>query len=304
MRFTKVGLAVGIAALTTMLVGCTSASTSPSQVALSYDSGTFSSTSFQGCVPKGTLEYAGPEDTAYYYPIGQRVIRFSNDPGADFPPLQVTSKDGQVLEVSGNASVTLNTVCGEYTDKAGTVWPGGKLQKFHETIGLQDGAYTLDGAADQGPGWKLFLGTRVKDTIDRSTDNEALKYGWFDLVNNESVKASWEADVVGQVPNFITSQLGEDYLTVNSIILQKPVPSQGLLTSLTDREASSIRAESAEIDKRAAENFPGGIVAYLQYQNQLATNKLQASIAAAIDQGKIKVVPVPMGSSIVVNPGG
>lgn len=290
------------------LTGCSVADPSPSQVALHYSNGPFSSQVFQDCVPQGQLKYQGVSDDHYYYPTGQRSFKFSTDQGSDFPPMQITA-EGQVMEVSGTMAFTLDTSCAPWDDKDkdGNVtkhWPGGLLQKFHETLATQDGAYSTKGGTEPGAGWDKLIGKYVKDTTERAITNEALRFGWFQLFTDSKSKSDWERDVVTKVPDLVAAQMGAPYLHVDNILLQKPDPSASLKAGLAAKQEADLRSQAAEVDKRAALNFPGGIDAYVLYQQRLGALALQHSIAKAVDDGRIKAVPVPAGSPVIVNPGG
>ena len=275
--------------------GCATADTAPSQVALHYSGGPLSSQTFQNCVPSGTLDYEGPADIHYYYPTGQRTFKFSDDPGSDAPPLQATSRDGQILDVSGTITFTLNTSCEQFTDAAGKTWPGGKLQKFHETLGSQDRAFASEGGEEPGQGWRVLLGKYLKDPADRTVDAQALLFGWAELDSDPTAKTRWEQAVVAGIPELVLSQAGEDFFTINNIVLQKPKIPDTLQTERQNNEAAKLRATTADTDKGAAQNFPGGIQGYLDYQQQLAVNK-------AIQEGRVQVIPIPQGSPVIVSP--
>lgn len=312
--------------LAAALGACSSVSTSPSQAALHYKAGPMSAQVFKNCVVGSQLQYDGPADRHYYYPAGLRTFKFSNDDGSDAPPLQTTSSDGQTLDVSGTITFELNTSCVPFDDvqldgkgkpvidpKTGKPivlkhWPGGPLQKFHETIATQDQAYSEDDSVEPGDGWRKVLGKYLKDTTDRTVDNEALKYGWSALYNDPVTKAKWEQDVVTQIPSLIHNQTGGDFFLIRNIILQKPQISGGLQGELLNKQAAELRAQTAETDKAAALKFPGGIQAYLEYQRKLANIKgdqeVKSATAEAIKNGNVKVIPVPQGSDVIVNPGG
>jgi hypothetical protein len=300
-------MAVGIGTILA-LTGCSTADPSPSQVALHYSNGPFSSQVFQDCVQRGRLEYQGVDDDHFYYPTGQRSFKFSSDPGSDYPPMQITA-EGQVMDVSGTMAFTLDTSCMPWDDldangKVIKHWPGGLLQKFHETLATQDQAYALKGGDEPGPGWDKLIGKYVKDTTERAVANEALRFGWFKLFADPVAKADWERDVVTKVPALVTAQMGAPYLHVDNILLQKPDPSGSLKAGLASKQEADLRSQAAEVDKAAAANFPGGIAAYTEYQKNLSVLSLQHAIAKAIDEGKVKAVPIPQGSNVIVNPGG
>jgi hypothetical protein len=295
MRRPVLALGVAIAAVAVVFVsGCSEADTSPSQKALHYSNGPFSSRTFQDCVDPGSLKYQGVSDDHFYYPVGQRTLNFSHDEGADSPPLTITSRDGQVMEVSGILAFHLNTSCEPYTDKAGKRWDGGILQKFHETIAAQDAAYATSGGAEPGGGWDQVVNKYVRNPAERGVSNEALNFGWQDLFEKSDAKAAWEKASVTEIPRLVLEQTGEPFFVIDSVLLQKPDPSPTLKTELGNNQAAALRAQTAATDQAAAANFPGGIGAYIAYQGQLAVNK-------AIADGKVQVLPVPQGSPVIIN---
>ena len=284
-----------------LAAACSSVDTDPTQTSLHYNGGSYSSQTFQDCYGPSKRDYNGPGDHYVYYPVGQRSYKFSNDPGADTKPLTASTKDTQELSVSGTVIFTLNTSCDAITDSSGRKWPGGMLQKFHETIGGKDyngrHAYNTVGGRGVGDGWEDLLATYIKDAADRAIDNEALKYGWEELYNDPAKKAQWERDVIKAIPGLIKQLAGDDYFTVSGIILQKPDISQTLKDQLTAKQAAILRGQAAAEDQKVAENWPGGIRAYLAYQQQLAVNK-------AIADGKIEILPVPQGVEVNITPRG
>lgn len=291
-RWQQVAAGMSVVAVVA-LTGCSVADTSASQVATHYSNGPFSSRAFQDCIDKSTLKYQGAFDDHYYFPLGQRTLIFG--PGGDFPSLTITSNDGQVMEVNANLTFHLNTSCEPYTDKGGKVWPGGILQKFQETIAAQDSAYSTDGGEEPGPGWDKALAKYLAAPTERGVSNEALGFGWYPLFTDPVSKANWETKSKEEIPKLVLEQTGEPYFIIDGILLQKPVPSAGLQTELSNNQAARLRANTAATDQAAAVNFPGGIAAYIAYQGQLAVNK-------AIADGKVQILPVPQGSPVIVSP--
>lgn len=280
------------------LTACSSVNTDSGQAALHYNGGEYSSKKFDACVPPSTRRNnQGWSELFFYYPQGRRDFTFSADSGADSGPLTASTKDQQELTVRGTISFTLNTSCATFTDAAGKEWKGGKFQKFHETIGSKNWgghrAYSTDEDAEHGAGWDDLIGVYIKNVADRAIDNEALKYTWAELYNNSAKKAQWEKDVVGAIPDLVKRQAGEDFFTINSIVLQKPDISEVLKVQLAEKQAAILRGDAAEQDKLTAKNWPGGINAYNEYQRQRSVNK-------AIEGGQVKVIPIPQGSSIIV----
>ncbi|GAA3878112.1 hypothetical protein GCM10022243_48500 [Saccharothrix violaceirubra] len=283
-----------LAAAVLLLSGCSIANTTASEVALQYGGGPFDSRVFVQCVPNGTREVNDVADDHFYYPAGQRDFTFGPDQGLDSAPLTSTTGDAQEISVSGTVKFTVNTDCSEFVDPSGKRWPGGKLQMFHELIAAKYDAAPTDGGESMPNGWKTLLRNYIGAAVDRATDNEALKYGWQDLYTDTAKKAQWEKDVLAQLPAILsTLTQGVDLIQINAVLLQKPGIQPALVSGLTDKQAAELRNQAAEVDKKAAENFPGGLAGYQAYQQQQAINQ-------AIKDGKVQVLPVPQGSPVIV----
>jgi hypothetical protein len=284
--------AIAIAALT---AGCSIANTTAGDVALQYEGGPLDSKAYYSCVPSSTREINDVNDTHYYYPAGQRDFTFGNTKGMDSAALTSTTRDSQEISVSGTIKFTLNTSCAAFTDPSGKKWPGGVLQFFHELIGMKYSAANEDGGEPTNGGWNRMVSNYVGAALDRATDNEALNYDWQKLYADTATKAQWEKDVLKQLPSVLKSLTqGVDVFTINAVLLQKPGIAPKLSDGLTEKQAAQLRAQAADVDKQAAANFPGGIAGYQAYQQQQAINE-------AIKSGKVKVLPVPQGSPVIVD---
>lgn len=294
----KKGVALGAALLGGALVitGCSIGNTTASEVALQYGSGPFDSKTFVKCIPSGTRSIDDVNDDHYYYPSGQRDFTFGQQQGADEAQLTSTTRDPQQIFVSGTVKFTLNTDCTSYKDATGKEWPGGKLQKFHELIASKYGAAPTDGGTAMNSGWTDLLRNYIGAAVDRSTDNEALKYTYLDLYTNPDKKAQWEKDVLAQIPQILNTLTGgDDLIKIDAVVLQKPDLPPALMDAMVQVQAANQRAAAAQVDEQAAQSFPGGIAGYTQYQQQQAVNQ-------AIKDGKVPVLPIPQGSSIIVQP--
>ncbi len=281
-------------ALAAVVAGCSIGNPTSSEVSLQYGAGMLDSRKFVEC--ETSHDYSDPGDDHYYYPSGQRDFSFGDGDGVDSAALTSTTQDSQEIKVTGTVKFSLNTDCKEFTDSTGKVWPGGKLQMFHELIAYKYDAAPTDGGEQMKEGWKSLLRNYVGAALDRATDNEALKYPWQKLYTDAAVKTQWEKDVLSQLPETLrTLTMGVDLIVINSVLLQKPGIQPQLVQGLTDKHAAELRAEAADVDKQAAANFPGGIPGYQAYQQQQAVNE-------AIKSGKVQVLPVPQGSPIIVQP--
>lgn len=285
-----------ISAASVMLVtGCSIASVDSSHVGLHYTNGPFSDKKFEYCIPTGTRDVGGAADDNFFYPSSQRTFTFDTAEGSDSGPLDVSTADGNVkLILRGQLTFTLNTDCTPYTDNKGVRWEGGRLQKFHETIGRNRQVFSTDEETDVGEGWKRFLNEYVKNVIDKAVDNEGQKYAWADLYAKSDVRGAWEQGVLKAIPELIKSQLGDDLVTVNAALLQRPnVPPQ-IEQEMLNAQAATLRKVTADTDREAAAKF-SSFAEYMQYQQALAVTK-------AINDGKANINVVPQGSSIVIGP--
>lgn len=287
------GVLLGAISLVTVATGCTVADPDTSQVVIHYTGGPISSQNFEYCTAPGVRNTGGIGDYDYYYPNGQRTYTFSDAPGADAPPIRVSTANQTELIVRGTVAFTLNTDCTTFTDPSGKEWKGGKLQRFHDTIGRHKGAYASSGGDAQPQGWKDVLAQYVGGPAEKAMDNAGLGFPWQQLYSDATEKAKWEQKVLEELPKLILAQAGSDHFIINNIQLQKPDVPDALRAELEGAQAAGLRKSTADIDKSAAENFPGGVQGYLAYQQQLAINK-------AISEGKANINVVPQGSSIVV----
>lgn len=287
------GVLLGATSLVAVVTGCTVADPDTSQVAIHYTGGPFSSQNFEYCTSPGVREVGGASDFDYYYPNGQRTYTFSDAPGADAPPIRVSTGNQTELIVRGTVAFTLNTDCNSFKDGDGKEWKGGKLQRFHDTIGRHKGAFANGGGEAQPQGWKDVLAQYVGGPAEKAMDNAGLGFQWQQLYSDAGKKSEWEQKVLEELPKLILAQAGSDHFIINNIQLQKPDVPDSLRAELEGAQAAGLRKSTADIDKSAAENFPGGVQGYLAYQQQLAINK-------AIAEGKANINVVPQGSSIVV----
>jgi hypothetical protein len=139
-----------------------------------------------------------------------------------------------------------------------------------------------------------MLLTYIKDPVDRTLDDQSLGFEWQQLATDGESKAQWEKQVVETLPQFMLQQSGgSEFFRIDGVLLQKPVVPTDLTDGILAQQRAQLNADAANIDKRTAEQFPGGIQGYLDYQQQLAVNE-------AIRGGKVQVIPVPQGVGVNV----
>lgn len=283
----------GAAAMAAVSLGaCAYATPDTASIGLSYTGGSFESKAFDKCVSPGRRETSDWGGDVYYYPVGNRTWDFSTRPGADSPPFLVSTKNNQELIVSGTIVFRLVTDCSEYKDAQGKVWPGGKIQKFHDTIGRSKGAFFGEDSTQVPAGWVASLGLYLGGPSERAMDATGGNYTWQDLYSKPEVVAAFVDAVVRDIPSRVKDATGgEVYFEIVSVQLDKPTVPDALKKELEATEASILAQSRANQDKAFAESFPGGLSGYAAYKQQQAQADLAAAQARCLDAGKCTSVP-------------
>lgn len=290
-RMVKIATMVAVGSIA--LTACTFANPDSTHKALHYTNGSFESRNFEYCVDPGSKEQGGAGDDDFYYPAQQRTFTFSRAQGSDSGPLDVNTAGGQVqLVQEGQITFTINTDCTTYKDAQGKEWKGGRLQKFHETIGQKTNAFTEDENKDVGDGWGKFLNEYVGAVINKAVDNEGQKDQWTDLYGKAETRAAWEKRVKDSIPSLIIAQLGDDLIKVNNVQLQTPQVPDAIKNEMLNQQAAVLRKTTSELDQQNAKQF-ANFDEYLKYQQALAVNE-------AIKQGKANINISTPGQSIIV----
>lgn len=298
-RRRRVALAALGLALLVPLGACAYATPGASEVALQYEGGVVEGRQFYECFDGGARDAQDWGDTQYYYPTGSRDFTFSGAKTADTAPLTAVSSDSQQLRVTGTVKFSMTLTCARFTDPSGKEWPGGTAQYFHELYGSKNPAtpvYNVEGNAAYGEGWANFLEQYVGFAVDRIVNDNALAFKLAELRTDPTARSKWETDVRTKLPDMLRKLTGGVQLfKVTEVVLQQPDVRKEVQDAEAQRQAAQITADAAEIDKKAAEKFPGGIQAYLEYKRQQAVNK-------AIESGKVQIIPIPEGSPVIAQP--
>ncbi len=280
-RYTVTGLA--LAAL--LASGC-AITTDTNERGLDYDYDSWSGEkTLEGCVEPGQRAWQDINDPGVALPADQRSFEFRPDPrdprvpapGAESTSIGVVSKDNTEMSVEGVATFYLTKDCKT-------------LESFWRTIGQKY-------AADTDEGWNRMLGVYVKQPLDRAMDAAAKKYPWKDLYANPQVKQAWENEVSGLASQFIKEQAGADYFSGFKFTLQQPQPPQKVRDALASAQeaieqnaAQKNRNEQVKTEIQSIKELVDvlGPSGYVLYQ--------------AIKDGKVSIVPVPVGSAVNVSP--
>lgn len=287
-----------VATALVLAAGCSTAP-EPDQAGLEYDSGPISSTNFSNCIKAGTREYTGPGDKTFVYPAGQRTYEFSTRDTKDTTPFDVVTKDELPLTIEGIVTFSLNTDCKV-------------LQKFHERIGLKYAAAIedsdTDGKDDDG-GWNRMLGAYLRQPLDQAMDVEAKAYPWKDLYTDPTIKQQWANKVGQRVVQQVNSQAGGQYFcTPNfaaggqcgsfSLTLQQPKPPPTVLAGMARAQAAVEDARAQTEENKKIDIEKKGIEALVK---ALGGDAKAAVMWKAIQDGRVKIVPIPAGGAINVS---
>lgn len=270
---TIVPVALATTALT--LTACTIADTAPDEQALRYNHGLTNAQTFEKCVSPSMKEFSSPTDAVYTYPAGQRVYNFIAQNG-DGDPFEVVTKDGISLKVEGATRFTLTDDCD-------------RLKQFHEKIGIKTEAYTPDG-------WVKFLNIYLRAPINRALTDATQNLGWQDIYSNPQAKAKWEKQVSELLPKYVEQTIGGDYLENFSVTLQKPTLPDELEKALQATQVATQNAAAQKQQNEAVKTELESIRALVAVLGPDGYNVYQA-----IKSGKIQVMPIPQGSSVVVD---
>lgn len=284
----KLKALIALPAAVLVLAGCSTISTNSDQVGLHYDAGSFSDTQFENCVKSGEMNVDGPGDAHYVYPAGARTYKFAEAAGAEQAPISVTTKDNVQMTSAGILGFEINTDCKT-------------LQEFHEAIGLK---YNVDdsGIHDWVPLMNDYLGQQLQSTMNAA----AAGFTVDELYTDATKRAAWGEEVKKNLPQAVRDFAGGDYFDHFTLVLQRPLPSQGYLDQLQQQQVQTERldtiaaqkaaqaAELAQIQELVA-TF-GGWEGYIAYRNQLNCEENKDSC--------VQFLPIPQGSGVNITPGG
>jgi hypothetical protein len=284
----------GAVAAVLLLSGCSGVNTDSGMVGLHYKGGPISSTHFANCVTSNTRNYDGPGDKHYQYPSNQRTFDATGGQDADSPPITVVSKDNAILTVPITVNFTLKTDCST-------------LRRFHERVGLRYAAY-FDNVNSPSDGWSQMLRIMIGKPLDTQSDRIAQQYNWRDLWNNPKVKTQLETQVAKDLPRLIKRQAGGNFFDNITVLMQKPTPTDGNLTSAVAKEQAAVataNSEKAQAEAQVAAANAQVAVAQAQAKSKAAEIQAYGGVdgylkAQAIAKG-LNIFQPSYGSAIVGN---
>lgn len=282
-----------------------------------------SDTKVKDCKSSNKAGYGGHGDKFYYYPEGQRTFDANKDADAEAPPVSI-------LFGSVNMQVPLTVTF--YMTSDCTL-----LKKFHKEIGAKawakDGtpAYIrcgncsddhYDGDKVNQTGWIAMLQKYIgKPAIRAATDaavltessslgkdNKPLSISAVTLLSGQD-RAAYEKKVQELLPGYVKSLAGEDYFTDFTVQVSTPVAPSEFTGALLQRETAK-QLNLAQTEKNAAVQTELqsirslvevlGQKGYTDYQHNKLTDRQNDLLEQALKDGRIKVLPVSIGSATIV----
>jgi len=249
-------------------------STGPDQVSLHYKGGAFTSERFSDCIAPSTRVFDGPGDGHFAYPKSQSNFVFADDIEGDGGPVTFVTKDGIEMAVEGVANFVLNTDCTSL-EINGVTYPGGALQRFHESLGKRYAAY-MNEDGFRSDGWREMLAIYIARPLDTSIDRAGQNYTYTELYTDPAKKAAWEQSVLTQLPELVNRQTDGDveFFQNFAITLQKPEPPQSIKDELVKQQAAVAAAKAAQAEAEARE---AAALAQVQVEKAEA-QKIQARV--------------------------
>ena len=283
-------IAVGGALL--LVAGCSTVSTESDQVALHYDAGAFSSTTFQECVENNNRTWDGLGEQYYKYPSGQRNFDFTGSDDSESPPYTVVSKDNQELSVSGGLTFHLDTSCDD---------EGGMLREFHEEIGLKFQP-VLDDDGKTTDTWLEMLRFYIGQPLNKALATEAQKYNWLALYNDPATRAQFESAINANLGAAVKATTGgKAFFQQFNLTLQKPAPRKELVDGLaavqvaiTQRQA--LIEQNATVDEKLKQIRK--LVSVLGPDGYILYEVMQKCLTGETAKGCPTFLPLPEGGNV------
>lgn len=272
---------------------------------VAYTGGDYDAKVFDRCVEPGANEKIDWGGKAQFYPVNTRTFDFSTRPGADAPPISVSTSNNQELSQGGTITFLLDTDCtpwdemGADPDGPGPLlptlkkhWPGGKLQAFNETIGVGKGAAFGEDSTAVPQGWKDAMNIYLGGPTERTMDNKGGTYPWQKLYSDQTSFDLYAKDVKDGIPGAIAALTGgTEFYKIIAIQLDKPNVSGALKAQMESAEASTLAQDTAAKEKAFADQF-GGWDVYQAYLNQKSQQNLRDAQARCYNEGRCTGVPV------------
>lgn len=219
-------------------LGACGVAASPSVKKVEIGAGPFEAPHIKGCIDPGTKDNSPTNDDYISYPVSQREVDATGQPGSDQKPLQVVSKDMATFNIPITIRFEMVTDCAT-------------LSKFYKSYGQRYGAY-LDDDGNATEGWNLMLRKLMYDPADVTLAKIAKKYTWHDLYNNAAAQAELEDTLKADIGKIVDQAAGAHYFDHFIIVMKKPYPANPQLAkAIADQQAQVARAQSQQAKAKA-----------------------------------------------------
>lgn len=241
MKFKKPAAIVAglFAALT--LSACGGVNLSSNQAALHFGGGAIQAKSFKGCVEPSNRDNFAPGDTFYVYQTDLRSYAAAG--GGESGPIEVLSKEKEVVRIPVTVSFYLKTDCKTLLD-------------FHNTIGAKnwhEGKGAYNEGNNPGQGWRNLLNHAIGAPLNTTLDSLSEKETFNDLIGNESVRRELEKSIQNNLPDQIAKRTGgKQFFKDFEIQVQKPsLANQGILDAISGQNTAVEAGKAAEAKAKA-----------------------------------------------------
>lgn len=235
-------IAVGLVAAMT-LTACGGVNVSPQQTALHFGGGAIQAQEFKDCVKPSSRDNFAPGDKFYVYQTDLRSFDATGAEGDESAPIEVLSKEKEVVRVPVTVSFNLKTDCKTLLD-------------FHNTIGAKnwhDGKGAYNDGGKPGEGWRKFLNHIYVTPLNNTLDSLAEKISYNDLIGNEEVRRTLETAIQKNLPAEIAKRTGNKQFLENFEIqvLKPTLANQAILDAIAGQNAAIEQGRAAEAKAKA-----------------------------------------------------
>lgn len=260
-------------------------------VGISYGGGPVEAAHFQKVVQPGSgLFFNGLSDPLYLYPSDTQtyIVSKARDEGAVRAVDSIISPSSDRVQIEYQVAVyfKLNT---------------DRLQGFHESLGLQYGAY-------RGSGWKRLIEDTFRQQVENALQEETRKYEVAAIYGNADDLISIQSAVEAKVSERLIDALGQPYFcgptfvpggecASPTFVIKKVEIPEDVAKAFEDNRTSQIKVQTSqnEVAQRAAE------AEAIQALNEgLAQAGMPYVLLKAIESGKISFWVLPSDSGVTL----
>lgn len=274
------------------LTGCGTINTDVQDLTLRYGGGLTEEKVYKGMVPAGTTSDfvfgTGAGDSLYRYPRTQRSWIAGEGPGADRKPVEIITSDGVRMKVDYALYFRLNP-----TEAI--------LRRFHEDIGLKEGAWRDDG-------WDHMLVTYFDAPITRQLEAIGLNFTADELRSDNAQRREFANAIADNATTEIQRVVGGQYFcgpttgqcsNISFEVGRPELVNTKIVEAEEGRRVATLEADAQEERNRR-------VVTQLEATRQEVEvlGPENYALLKAIESGRVSFMQLPQGGNVSVNPGG